>query len=139
MSPSWPPAPVVAAASAVTELLLGTSLGRDVEETLADPANDVHVPALCDVEVTSVLRRLRLSGDLSARRCGEAVADYRHLPVTRHGHITLLDRVLDLGANISPCDAVYVALAERLGARLLATDDRLRSAVTTHTSVRLTR
>lgn len=110
-----------------------------MEEALADPANDVHVPALCDVEVASVLRRLRLSGELSAHRCDEAVADYRHLPVTRHGHTTLLDRVLDLGANMSAYDAIYVALAERLGAHLLTTDGRLRSAVAAHTSVPLAR
>lgn len=43
------PVLVVADASAVVELLLRTPRATSVEDVLADPESDVHVPALCDV------------------------------------------------------------------------------------------
>ena len=128
---------VVADASAVVELLLRTPRATSVEDVLADPESDVHVPALCDVEVAAALRRLVLSGVVSPRRCAEALADYGDLPVTRHGHLALLGRILELRENLTAYDAAYVALAERLGAMLLTADDRLRRAVATHTRVPL--
>ncbi len=128
---------VVADASAVVEFLLRTPRVGAVEAVLANPDADVHVPALCDVEVAAVLRRLTLSGVLNAGRCAEALEDYTDLPSTRHGHTTLLARVLELRENFTAYDAVYVALAETLGAKLLTANARLRLAVESHTSVEL--
>jgi predicted nucleic acid-binding protein len=102
---------------------------------LTDSETDLHVPALCDIEVTAALRRLTRSGVLQEDRRGEALTDYVDLPLTRHGHVPLLARVLALGENFSAYDAAYVALAERLEAVLLTADDRLARAVTAHTSV----
>jgi predicted nucleic acid-binding protein len=98
---------------------------------------DIHIPALCDVEVASALRRLRLSDVLSEARRDEVLSDYVDLHITRHGHFDLLARVLELGADMSAYDAVYVALAETLGAELLTADERLRRAVEAHTTLRL--
>jgi predicted nucleic acid-binding protein len=108
-----------------------------LETNLADDDADVHVPALCDVEVASALRRLWLSHTLSATRRDEALADYIDLPLTRHAHLTLLPRVLELGANLSAYDAVYAALAEALEAELITADDRLRRGIAAHTNVRV--
>jgi predicted nucleic acid-binding protein len=96
---------------------------------------DLHVPALCDVEVAAGLRRGVLSGSLSGPRAAEAIEDYRDLPLTRHGHQALLERILELRADFSACDATYVALAESMRAELLTSDRHLASAVRTHTSV----
>jgi predicted nucleic acid-binding protein len=104
---------------------------------MADADADVHVPALCDVEVASALRRLWMSEGLSEQRRNEALSDYVDLSLTRHGHLALLPRVLELGANFSAYDGVYVALAEALGAGLVTADERLGRAVETHTGVRL--
>ena len=119
------------------EYLLGTGRGEAVGETVLDDEIDLHVPALCDVEIAAVLRRGLLSGELETGRAGEAVADYRDLPLVRHGHLALLERALGLRANVSACDAVYVALAEGLAGELLTADDRLARAVREHTSVPL--
>jgi predicted nucleic acid-binding protein len=97
----------------------------------------MHVPALCDVEVASALRRLSLSGTLSAERRDQALTDYLDLPLTRHGHQSLLPRVLELGANLSAYDAAYAALAETLMAELVTADDKLRRAIAAHTAVPL--
>jgi predicted nucleic acid-binding protein len=98
---------------------------------------DLHVPALCDVEVVAGLRRTVLRRAVSSERAAEAIQDYLDLPISRHGHSQLLARILELRPNFSACDATYVALAERLAAALLTADERLARAVRTHTEIRV--
>jgi predicted nucleic acid-binding protein len=93
------------------------------------------VPALCDIEVAAGLRRALLRDLVSADRAELALGQYVLLPLTRHGHQTLLPRVLELRSNFSAYDACYVALAELLGAELLTADARLSRAVRTHTTI----
>jgi predicted nucleic acid-binding protein len=81
------------------------------------------------VEVASSLRRLLLDGSLREDRAKEALRDYLDLPLIRHGHQTLLARVLSLRSNFSAYDATYIALAERLGATLVTGDEALTRAV----------
>jgi predicted nucleic acid-binding protein len=124
----------VADASAVVEFLLRTPRGAMVEAVLTAPDTDLHVPALCDIEVAAVLRRLSRSV-LDAERRGQALADYADFPLTRHGHLSLLPRVLEMRDAFTAYDAAYVALAEVLEAGLLTADRRLARAVETHTGV----
>ena len=95
----------------------------------------LHIPALCDVEVVSALRRLLLGHDLTQDRATQALRDYLDLPVRRSGHQHLLARVLQLRTNFSAYDATYVALAERLRARLLTGDEALARAVERHLQI----
>ncbi|MDT8369726.1 MAG: type II toxin-antitoxin system VapC family toxin [Longimicrobiales bacterium] len=125
----------MADASALVELLLRTPFAAPVEEVLTDEESDLHVPALCDVEAAAALRRLSLAGMLDDVRREEALVDYADLPITRHGHLALLPRILELRQNFSAYDATYVALAERLEAELLTADRRLARAVGTHTDL----
>jgi len=90
---------------------------------------DLHVPALCDVEVASALRRGLLTGRLDEERAAEALHDYLDLPLTRHGHQRLLRRMLSLRSNFSAYDATYIALAEALGGALLTGDERVAGSV----------
>jgi len=48
---------VVTDASALVEYLLRTGYAPQVEAVLTAKDTDLHVPALCDVEVTAALRR----------------------------------------------------------------------------------
>lgn len=82
-------------------------------------------PELIDLEVSSVLRRLILSGQLSPQRAEQALADLVALPMQRAPHLPLLARCWSLRANLSVYDASYVALAESLGSVLLTADARL--------------
>lgn len=93
---------------------------------------ELHVPALCDIEVSAALRRGLLAGLLTEERALTALVDYADLPLTRHGHQLLLARVLSLRANFSAYDATYVALAEQLRAALLTADGALARAVQAH-------
>lgn len=128
---------IVADGSALVEYLLRTDEGIALEERLTAPGADIHVPAVCDVEVTSALRGLLLGDRLTTQRCEKAVRAYLDLPLTRHGHTNHLTRILELRHNMSAYDATYVALAEGLDAALLTADRRLEQAVREHTSVRL--
>jgi predicted nucleic acid-binding protein len=122
---------LVVDASAVTELLLGRAGGDTVAEELRLHDFDVHAPHLLDVEVLSALRRLVASGDASAERAAEAIADLLALPLDRHGHDALVPRIWELRENLTTYDATYVALAEAVadeGAPLITADARLARA-----------
>lgn len=118
---------LVVDASAVVPLLLDpTGGGSDVLGRTASQA--LHSPALLDLEVTSVLRRMVLRGAVSPQRGRAAVQDLVALPVERHDHRLLLRRCWDLRDAVSAYDAAYVALAEALGATLLTADGPLSTA-----------
>lgn len=126
---------VVADASAIVEYLLRTDAAGAIDPVVTDPDTDVHVPALCDVEVAAAIRRALLQRRITVERAEEAVADYLDLPLIRHGHERLVAQVLQRRANFSAYDATYVALAEVLSARLLSADRRLLRATRRDTKV----
>lgn len=128
---------VVVDASALADYLLRSPRGLEFDSLIEDREHDLHAPALCDLEVTAVLRRGLLSGRLDGERAVGLLGDLRDLPLTRHGHLGLLARILALRGNFSVYDAAYVALAERLEAQLLTGDRRLGRAVAEHTEVRV--
>ena len=71
-----------------------------------------------------------LSGHLTPGRAGQVVADVTRFPAVVWGHEPgLLLRAWTLRDNITTYDAMYVALAEQLGAVLITADRRLASAV----------
>jgi predicted nucleic acid-binding protein len=109
-----------------------------VEAVLFDePRQTLHAPHLLDVEVAQVLRRYVAIGDIDAQRGAEALADLADFPIRRYPHDFLLTRVWNLRSNFTACDAVYVALAEALEARLLTRDQRLATAVRRHVDIEL--
>jgi predicted nucleic acid-binding protein len=116
---------IVLDASAVVELVLGSPRGVTVRARIQRPDESLHAPHLLDVEVASVLRRYHLAGELSAEEGREALADLAGLDIVRYPHHPLLPRVWELRASVTAYDAVYLALAEVLGAPLLTLDRRL--------------
>ena len=123
---------IVVDASALGDYLLGTAPGRFVTAALVRPEADLHIPELCDVEVAAILRKRLLAGELTLDRAADAVIDLVDLPLTRHGHLASVGRILQLRDNFSSYDATYIALAETLDARLVTTDARLARAVRSH-------
>jgi predicted nucleic acid-binding protein len=116
---------IVLDASATVELLLQTATGIAVAARLQSPDETLHAPHLLDVEVSQVFRRFVLAGSLEEKRASAALLDLGELDVSRYPHDVLLPRVWQLYRNLSAYDAVYVALAEALGAVLLTADARL--------------
>lgn len=119
---------IVLDASAIVELVVGTHRGRAVGARIADPSLGLHVPHLADVEVAQALRRYERQGDLDVDEAASAIATLAEMDLERHSHAPLLGRVWALRDNLTAYDAVYVALAEALDAKLLTCDARLARA-----------
>jgi predicted nucleic acid-binding protein len=119
---------IVADASAITELLLQTDRGVQVEHRLFRKSDDLHAPHLLDVEVLSALRRLVRSREIAVDRAEEAIEDLALLRIVRHGHRDLTARAWDLRLTLTAYDAMYVALAESLDAPVVTCDARLAAA-----------
>ena len=85
-------------------------------------------PELAYVEVTSALRRLVAARAVDARRAALALRDLQVLPAQVSPHRPLLHRSWELRDNLTTYDALYVALAEALGATALIADRRLAHA-----------
>ncbi|HET8743944.1 MAG TPA: type II toxin-antitoxin system VapC family toxin [Gaiella sp.] len=114
-------------ASCLYEVLADAERSERVRDRLAaDP--DQGAPHVIDVEVLSIVRRDRMLGRLDATAALQAVEDLRDWPGERFGHRRLLERAWELQDNVRAWDAVYVALAEALGATLVTLDARLARA-----------
>lgn len=87
----------------------------------------VFAPQLILVEAANVLLRKRRRGELTAQELGELLLAVKSLPIRLCEHETLLLPACTLAEtyNLSAYDALYLALAEQYGARLLTNDDAL--------------
>lgn len=118
---------LVVDASAILEVLLNTPAGAKVAARLFAPGETLHAPHLLDLEVSQVLRRYALAGEVDDRRGRDALEDLADLPLTRYPHGLFLPRIWELRQNLTAYDAVYVALAEALASPLLTRDAALAS------------
>jgi predicted nucleic acid-binding protein len=92
-------------------------------------ADDDHAaPHLIDAEVLGIVRRDLMLGWLDQTAAHQAVGDLALWPGIRYGHRALLERAFELRDSVRTWDALYVALAEALGATLLTRDQRLAEA-----------
>ena len=118
---------LVVDASCLFEVVADTVTSEAIRRRLAaDP--DHAAPHIVDAEVLGVIRRHHLSGILDSTAAAQAVEDLRDWPGERYGHRGLLARAWELRHTVRSWDALYVALAEALGATLLTTDARLAGA-----------
>jgi predicted nucleic acid-binding protein len=85
-------------------------------------------PEVIDLEVVSAIRGQLARGAVDARRAAFAIADLIDVPMERAPHTALVGRCWELKDNLTPYDAVYVALAEVLDAVLVTADGRLANA-----------
>lgn len=118
---------IVLDASAAIEWLLQSPAGTRVDKRIFS-SESLHAPHLLDVEVAQVLRRYVREKMITAQRGQEALEDLGDLSLNRYPHDFLIPRVWELRATLTAYDAVYVALAELLGAPLLTCDGKIASA-----------
>ena len=119
---------IVLDASAAVEVLLQSEVGASLTGRLLAPESSLHAPHLLDVEVTQVLRRFVLRGEVQPLRAQQALEVLADFPIERYSHQILLPRIWSLRENLTAYDAAYVALAEVLGATLLTRDGRISRA-----------
>ncbi len=119
---------IVVETSALVEVLLRTPSATRIEARLFAPGETLHVPHLIDVECAQVMRRLAANENIGADRGHRALIDLADMPLRRYPHDILLPRVWELRHNLTAYDAVFVALAEILGATLITGDRRIATA-----------
>lgn len=116
--------PVVIDASAGVELAADTVRGRALRVLL--PVDAVPwVPELFYVECGGVLRRWDLNRVLGPAKVADAIAELKAWPLRVTQVRGLFEDAWRLRRNVTFADAVYVALAHRLGAAILTDDGRL--------------
>lgn len=118
---------LVVDASCLSEVLIGGPGAEAIREGLSADV-DHAAPHIVDVEVFGVIRREHLMGRLDRTEAVQAVEDLAAWPGERFGHRLLLERAWELRESVRGWDAMYVALAEALGAILVTTDRRLAAA-----------
>ena len=119
---------IVLDASAAVEWLLARDGAPAVADRFRDPDVSVHAPSLLGVEVAAALRGLVLARHTSAERASIALTDLTSAGIALHDPTPLLPRAWSLRVNLTPYDAVYVALAEVLDATLVTVDERIARA-----------
>lgn len=117
---------VVIDASAAVELLLRTPAGLRAEAALR--GNRVMVPAHFDAEVFSALGRLVRGGKLEERLVEPILEELARAPFIRYTVQPLLVEAWRLRHNLALRDALYIALARRLGALFVTADAHLARA-----------
>jgi predicted nucleic acid-binding protein len=115
----------VADASVIVAYLLGEATEAERGAILGD----VHAPALLHVEATQTLRGLLRGGKIDLTTAELARLDLGQVAVRRYPDAALLRRCWELRDVCTTFDALYVALAEALDARLVTRDTRLARAV----------
>lgn len=100
-------------------------------------ASGLQAPELVVIEVAASLRNRVIRSEVTLADAAQALTRLRRLPVVRHPVMPLLDRVWELRGNLTPYDAAYVALAERLRVPLLTADGRIAQAPGLRCKVRL--
>lgn len=119
---------VVVDASAIVDLLLGNEIGAAVAARLS--GEDMHAPAHLDAEVLSALGRLNRDGRLAVRQVRSRLEALADAPIERHHLPPVVLGAWARRQNLRLVDAIYVELAEQLGASLVTTDQRLAASAT---------
>lgn len=117
---------LVVDASAIAEFLLGTERGIAVSQAIENRV--LLAPGHLPAELLSVLRGWNRSGHLSEGEALLALQEFSELGMELLDAKPLLPLAWDLRHNLSAYDALYVAAARAVGAKVLTLDARLRRA-----------
>ena len=107
--------------------------GSDVAHRLAAGGDDLHAPRLMASEIANALWRKARLGEIERSRVGALTAAVSEMPVRWHADETVCaDAVrLALAFDRPVYDCVYLALAYRIGARVVTADLRFANALAT--------
>jgi predicted nucleic acid-binding protein len=122
--------------SAAVDFLLGVGVAGEVEVLMAREG-ELAAPDVLVFEVLAVLRRGSLRGPLSEERAAGAVDDLGDLPIELFPSLPLRSRAWTLRRNLTAADALFVALAERLGESLATKDAALVAEASKHAAIEL--
>lgn len=116
---------VLDASAAVAAFAERTGRSDRVLNRIAD-ASEIAVPAHYLIEAANALRGMERGGVIGTVAMFGALDDLNDLAVTEHLVAgPLLYRAMELRANATVYDALYVALAEQLGCSVVTADNKL--------------
>jgi predicted nucleic acid-binding protein len=101
---------------------------RDAVAARLAAGDALFAPAHLDAEVVSALRGLAHHSLVLRTAVPDALRHLAGFPIRRMLLAPLLDRIWELRDNVTPYDAGYVALAERLDAPVITCDGKLAAA-----------
>ena len=113
-------------ASAAFEYLLNTPKGQRIAEIIQDIPP--IAPEMLDAEVLSALRSAVMRGEIDESQALTALEDLADWPIELVSHRYLARSAWQLRHNVSPYDALYIALARQRGMTVLTTDEALANA-----------
>ena len=123
-------------ASVVVDLLLRSPNAGAIETAVLDVASGLCAPDFLRLELLSVLRGSVLGKKITEMRALQALSTFQKLPIAFYSASLVIDRCWQLRNNLTPYDATYLALAERLSATL-ATCDHAFAAIPSTARVQL--
>ncbi len=85
----------------------------------------LHAPHLIDIEFLHVTRKLWLKNEISEDQASQLLISLSDVPITRHQHLPLNQRIWQHRHNLTPHDASFVVLAEVLECPLLTADRKM--------------
>lgn len=119
--------PVVVDASAGVELALKTPIGLHLDAKIPGPST-IWVPEHYYAEAAAVLRRQEINGRFAPARVQVALDRLLAVPARRVSVKPLVPEAWRLRHNLTFADALYVVVAQHLGADLVTADMRLANA-----------
>ena len=117
---------IVLDASAALKMILRHEGSADLAGRVI--GQDIHAPALIEVEVVSGLRRLERQRQIAEDRAMIGLEWFLDLGLEKHHGAAFARRIFALRHSLSAYDAAYIAVAEFLDAPLLTADARLSRA-----------
>jgi len=101
-------------------------------QRLQNPAYQLHVPTLFDIEFANTLWKKIQRGELSRLDADTIMSQHSLLPLVRCAESSLLVSAFDLANQTQRTvyDSLYLALAIQIGARMVTADQRLQNALT---------
>lgn len=101
---------------------------RELVSARLASGDSLFAPAHLDAEVVSALRGMSRSNATLDAVVPKALHHLAGFPIRRMALAPLMQRMWELRDNVTPYDAAYVALAERLDAALVTGDSKLAAA-----------
>lgn len=115
-------------ASVLTAFYVADDPRHQAVSTRLGAGDALFAPAHMDAEVVSALRGIARGHSTIRATVPNALEHLARFPIRRIPLAPMLQRIWALEANITPYDAAYVALAERLDGPLITCDGKLAAA-----------